>query len=721
VIDTGWVELINKRGATYRILNGPQKDKTGKIVSAKALEKRARWEHNAKKKLAFYELTLDAAIDPLNWRDGVMIEVDRTKEGRLPPLYKQYYRVKKPVFSKDTPPDSMGHNSLEVQSGKNQEFCFRIGNLPTDKAQATITGKIWMKGKEGSATVNFHRGLSSKEEILQSIKVSKDWKEYDLHFEIKNDGGRNFPSLHTDAAVLIDDIEMTVEGYQNDTPFSDRLVDFIEDVNPSIIRTLQMSGGDVLNYLQPIKKQYAVSKNVGREGQYSYSVNDYYSLCEELDKEPWYCLPGTLTEEGILSYMEFIGAPADVGAAKIRADYGHPTPWTETLKEIHVEFGNEIWNFAEPYSCCGYSGPEHWESIIATAKKSPYYTSNVIFHVGGRAATTGNPLKDSETAKQLTKWGSPMDFVPSADRFTRAPYIIHGLGKNNNVLKVLDTDEKLMQYAFGRTLDNALNIAGGKGEMATLQKKIESVELTTPTSIYEINHHLSFARQRNKEKETPEEYAKDIKTRERNVIMATLAGGVNVMNAMLLHQKYNHTIESCYFVFNGGYNPDRKFELELYKWSTHYETEDGSYRYNPQTVGLKLVNNVMGGELMETVHSGNKPTFSTVAYKTLKPIDTPLDSLWSFAYRKGDKRSLIVVNLDLHQSHKIKLEHSDGGKNATQRVMTGESFLAHNMNEEQVVIVETPLDNLSSGSIVEVPACSILTLEWNGQQKGKTK
>jgi len=471
----------------------------------------------------------------------------------------------------------------------------------------------------------------------------------------------------------------------------------------------------VLNYLQPIKKQYAVSKESAQKQQapYAYSVNDYYSLCEKLDKEPWYCLPGTVSEEGILSYMEFIGAPADVGAAKLRADYGHPAPWTETLKEIHVEFGNEIWNFAKPYSCCGYSGPEHWESIIATAKKSPYYTSNVIFHVGGRAASVGDPLKDSETAKQLTKWGSPIDFAPSADRFTRAPYIVHGLGKNGSVLDVLNTDEKLVQYAFGRTLDNALNIAGGKGEMANLQKKIKSVGLTTPTSIYEINHHLCFTRQMNKGKETREEYAKAINARERNVIMATLAGGVNVMNAMLLHQKYNHTIDSCYFVFGGNKNPDRKFELDLYKWSTHYETEDGSYRYNPQTVGLKLVNKVMGGDLLETVHSGNKPTFSTVSYKKLKPLDTPLDNLWSFAYRNGDKRSLIVVNLDLHQPHKIKVEHRDDGNNAIQRVMTGESFLAHNMNEEQVVIIETPLENLSSGRIVEVPACSILTLEWN--------
>ena len=711
VIDDAWRDLINKQGATYRILNGPQKDKTGAIVSAKSLEKRARWEDKAEKKLAFYELALDSAIAPLNWRDGVMIEVNRTKEGRLPPGSKQFYRVKKPIFSKDTPPDSMGYNSLEIQSGKYQEFSFRIGNVPTDKPMATITGKIWLKGKEGSTSVNFYTGFTSKGTKLQTIQVSKDWKEYDLHFEFKPEGKGASLSLHADATVLADDIELTVEGYENDTPFSDQLVDFIEDVNPSIIRTLQMSGGDVLNYLQPIKKQYAVSKEIGAESQYMYSVNDYYSLCEKLNKEPWYCLPGTVTEEGILQYMEFIGAPADVGAAKIRADYGHPEPWTKTLKEIHVEFGNEIWNYAKPYSCCGYSGPDHWESIIATAKKSPYYTPNVIFHVAGRGATVGNPLKTSETAKQLTEWGSPIDFAPSADRFTRAPYIVHKFGKKD--FSVLDTDEKLVQYAFGRALDNALNIAGGKGEMAGQQKKIASVGLNTPSSIYEINHHLCFTRRMNKEKETREEYAKDINTRERNVIMATLAGGVNVINAMLLHQKYNHTIDSCYFVMGGNFSVDRTFETSLYKWSSHYEAADGSYRYNPQTVGLKLVNQVMGGDLMETVHSGNKPVFSTVSYKKLKPLDAPLDSLWSFAYKNGDKRSLIVVNLDLLQSHKIKVEHRDGGKNAIQRVMTGESFLAHNMNEEQVTIVETPLETLPSGSLVEVPASSILTLEWN--------
>ena len=57
-------------------------------------------------------------------------------------------------------------------------------------------------------------------------------------------------------------------------------------------------------------------------------------------------------------FMEFIGAPADVGWGKVRAEQGHRRPWTQSLRKIHVEFGKEAWKLFGPYVCGGYDGPD---------------------------------------------------------------------------------------------------------------------------------------------------------------------------------------------------------------------------------------------------------------------------------------------------------------------------------------------------------------------------
>ena len=36
-------------------------------------------------------------------------------------------------------------------------------------------------------------------------------------------------------------------------------------------------------------------------------------------------------------FMEYLGAPADVGYGRRRAELGHPQPWTEVFDHIHVE------------------------------------------------------------------------------------------------------------------------------------------------------------------------------------------------------------------------------------------------------------------------------------------------------------------------------------------------------------------------------------------------
>ena len=190
--------------------------------------------------------------------------------------------------------------------------------------------------------------------------------------------------------------------------------------------------------------------------------------------------------------------------------------------------------------------------------------------------------------------------------------------------------------------------------------------------------------------------------------MATLAGGVNVTNAMLMHLKYNGAIDQAYFTYaaRGG-----AFDTTSYRWATHYANKDGSVRYNPQIEILAALNKVIGGDLLETIHEGAQPVFAGFVYLSLKPVAN-IPAFWSYAFRDGDKRSLVLVNLELTKARPVKVVHKDVGANALQRTVTADKFTDHNIVEQKVKTIEKKLGVFKTGTTVEVPPCSVLILSW---------
>ena len=65
----------------------------------------------------------------------------------------------------------------------------------------------------------------------------------------------------------------------------------------------------------------------------------------------------------------------------------------------------------------------------------------------------------------------------------------------------------------------------------------------------------------------------------------------------------------------------------------------------------------------------------------MKPIEN-LPVIWSYAFENGDKRSLILVNLDLHKPQKVKVEHGDAGNNAMLRTVTADKFTDHSVRSK---------------------------------------
>jgi hypothetical protein len=372
--------------------------------------------------------------------------------------------------------------------------------------------------------------------------------------------------------------------------------------------------------------------------------------------------------------MEYLGAPADVGAGEVRAAQGHPKPWTETFKRIHLEFGNEPWNWVTPYIGNGFTGPDYWKSIIGAAKDSPYYRPTVVFHVAGRS---------------IGKGGDPVENTPNADRATWAPYIVHDLSKEQ--ADALDTDERFFRWALAQGVHYARE--KHERQVATAHK------LGKPVSLYEINHHVHHG---------------TASTEAKRKINATMGGGLDVINSMLIWLKENQAKEQAFY----GARFDWYESLGI--WGGAITYRDGQARYRPNWLAIVAANKVLSGDLVETIQTGHCPMFVPLNYdgrsKKVKEAEEPLPEIWSYAFADGNHRGLILLNLAITQRREVMLKLAGRPTGAaTCWEVTAEKITAMNepdVGEPQVHLTERTLEHFADGQTMTLRPFSMTVLKW---------
>jgi alpha-L-arabinofuranosidase len=410
-----------------------------------------------------------------------------------------------------------------------------------------------------------------------------------------------------------------------------------------------------------------------------------YVLCEYIGCDPWYCLPGTITLDEMKAFMEYLGAPADVGLGRLRTRLGHPQPWTDVFERIHVEFGNEAWNNAGPYQCGGYNGPDYWNDLMAVGKQSPYCTPGVIFHAAGQAAYVG---RNEEIMRDC----------PPADCFSVAPYIIQGFSQEE-VARYYNTPDKLFRWAFAWAIRRSTSPDGAMYQNGELAK-----EANMELSIYEVNHHITHG---------------DGPLEPRNQLVTSIGGGLNVANNMLLMLKDHHLRTQCLFsLIQHGYNAHGVGEVRL--WGTALCMRKGSERYRPTFLACATANRVIGGDLIATHHAGAQPTFSSEGVFSSQGVETIEDipTIWSYAFRDGDRRGLILINLDTSQHRPVSIEFNDQvqGSRAQGWLLAAETMTDNNEFEEtlpQVAVREAARNRFQSGHTLSLPPHSMTALSWH--------
>jgi len=599
----------------------------------------------------------------------------------------------------DLRPGTTGKSALllKPKAGKSA-LSLRVHTLSLTDCNRVYKLTFWGKAESAGGKLLVTLFTGPDELSTDEIPLTDQWKRYERSYDLRGkillQPKHSFDLMVSfgvsGGEIVLDDMEMWGEGYTNPSPYVDEIVEALKLFKPGILRMGTMHGPGLADYLQTPIDQAAYTKyhepNVPIGSNVRPCMRDQFLLCEYLQCEARVSTPGTIYVHEMDLLMEYLGAPSDKGMGRLRAKQGHPKPWTETLSRIHIQFGNEAWLFGG-----GYNGPDFWKDLIDRAKKSPYYDpKKIIFHAGGKATSAA--------------WNIPaMNNCPNADCLTIAPYMGHRFP--GSIREVCPTPGDRARWALAYAIDQ--NITGKYMK----EQSDYALSMGMELSNYEINHHIINIGNKRGPMFGSTDKPEDIKII--NEYLASQIAGVAVANNMLAMLREHHIRHQNLFQMLNNF-----FSIKLWGGVLRASMKSEQCRYRPTWLALAAVNRGIFGDLLTTTQTGAKPVFEAAGIDDRgKKIERPLyDCLWSYAFKDGKRRSLIVANLDTDKSLPIVIRVP--GKPSAKAEMwrsEGKDFLASNELEKaqpEAFLNKSAISDFKDGYKLKLPPATVTTLVW---------
>ena len=692
-------------GCKFRLLSGNVHGITGTVVnlSEKIIDK---WGNGQKIFTnLFFEFDRPITDEPNGTRNiAIMIEDTRHITEGFIGTTSDWWCSQCELVTNDCPPDSFGNSSCKINAGGVIRSLATTGKASKSSGETfRITFKI--KRFSGSPTVTMETTAGD-----QTIPLTDSWVNHEYSLVSPDDGFSAYFKNIGSGAVLIDDILIEQTG-SNPSGFRDDMINLYKDLKVGTLRFLNMGGWRMEDQIRPWNETYHYRSTIGSKiGPYNGSphsaktasqFHDIFSAAQEIGCVPWVSVPGVIYPEEMNSFVEFICGPTNSTWGKVRAEsWNHPKPYTETLDEIIVEFGNEAWNTFIPFLAKGYNGRKYWEELIRTAKSNPYYTNNLKFITAGQNWNTSM----SEAV---------INDATNADLYAIAPYSVHGV--NNSDFEALDptmkfeTDEtrdKLFKWFMAVPMFNAYDSGMPQQYQVSQNTGMEFC-------FYEFNYHCTSGN-------APKQPRRDF--------TSSIAAGISMANYSLALLKTAHVRYQSFFtafgrmrdnnllwgsILNGGYyDTNRRWEA----W------------YRPLAFAHREANRIRKGNLMETVHSGDDPSFSI--YGKFNTFETnEYKMIYSYAFQQDNgTNGIILFNYDLNNTQDVQIFLQEYVKNDEAEFYELSAAHYTNANEWCIEndgsftfgeIVPMPvmptnylISNFSSGYSLSMKPCSEYVFKW---------
>jgi hypothetical protein len=329
-------------------------------------------------------------------------------------------------------------------------------------------------------------------------------------------------------------------------------------------------------------------------------------------------MAGETTPQDMQNLIEFLGGSSSTPYGAKRAALGQSAPWTSVFPKIHIELGNEMWN----YAMTGEAIPDpvvygHRATLIfAAARASASYKPGSFDLIMGSQAV--NP---SYTQQELAN-SSGYDSVDVA------PYLFYSLNDYSS-------DEAIFGPMFAQPEQTD---STSKGYMAQ-QAQTAATAGKTPAelAIYEVNLSTVSGT-------APQQVV--------NQVVGGVGAGIAVANHMLLMLRdLGITTQNMFNLpeyLNGFTNTAKGGGESTPLWGSVIDMGGPTNVARPTYLAEQLANSAILPTMLATTVTGANPTWNQPLSKNDDVNRIQLANahyLQSFAFTDGTRSSVVVINL----------------------------------------------------------------------------
>ncbi|HXB62368.1 MAG TPA: hypothetical protein VNU94_05915, partial [Acidobacteriaceae bacterium] len=274
--------------------------------------------------------------------------------------------------------------------------------------------------------------------------------------------------------------------------------------------------------------------------------------------------------------------------------------------------------------------------------------------------------------------------MANADTFTVAPYLLHDIPANASTDAI-----------FGALFAQPEMMAEGGVTAQNLVIAKQAPAKPMDISIYETNLHSTEG--------SPAQATLD-------AVVPSVGAGVAIVSEMLQNMRLGARSQALFTLTQWQFK--RSDGLHVPLWGAVVDM-GVTNRRRPQFLAVELANTAIAGAMTQTFQGGDNPVWNeTSGIDGVKFQNA--HELQSFAFRDGDKRSVVLINLSRSDALPVDFV---GAIQPHGRVEMSQLVAAKitdsNEDAEKVKIVSS-IQSFSAGQRITVPPFSVMVLRWTG-------
>jgi hypothetical protein len=524
--------------------------------------------------------------------------------------------------------------------------------------------------------------------LSEDVALENQWQDMHLDFDANDVAAHSLTDAAavgtvaltfsvTKATVLLDDVSLeAMDGdATNTTVFRDAVVDALRAYHPGVLRFMENDtglGNGVGNLLAPAGARLRAGYGPWSTEQedVGFGLPEFLALCATVHADPWIVVPASVSAGEMQELVRYLALPIKGRAA-----------WSATFGKIHLELGNEEWNGVYKGETIEY--PEDYGHRIgvifrAARQSKGFNAAKFDLIAGGQGAWPG---RNHEI----------LTHADAEDSLAIAPYLLH------NIPAAASTDA-----VFGALFAQPEQMVR-EGEIAqNLEIVKHAAAKPVALTFYETNLHATEG--------TPAQATLD-------AMAPSIGAGVAMASEMLQSMRAGVRSQALFALPGWSYKRSDGSLVKL--WGTVVDM-GVTNRRRPQFLAAELVNAVLHGAMTATFQGGENPTWNETSGIDGVNLQNA-HMLQSFAFRDGEKRSVVLINLS--RSAGLAVDFTGAIQphgSVTMSQMTAARITDSNEDAENVKNTTSTLQ-WSKGQRVTVPAFSVMVLQWNDSVHGQKR